>query len=96
MLLTKIKVLIPLLKAILIWKIILLQKKNKNNLQYVYTGLQIIKPEVFSNFDDKIFSMNKIWDKLIINNQLFGIESNINFFHVSTLDIYKSLIKKNF
>ena len=71
-------------------------RKNQNNLKYIYTGLQIIKPEVFSNFSGKIFSMNKIWDKLIINNQLLGMESNINFFHVSTLNVYKNLIEKDF
>ena len=74
----------------------LINRKNKNNLNYIYTGLQIIKPEVFSNLDTKIFSINKIWDKLIESNELYGMESNINFLHVSTLDIYKSLLEKKF
>jgi len=72
----------------------LINKKNKNNLKYIYTGLQIIRPEVFSNLTDKVFSINKIWDKLISQNELNAIESNINFFHVSTLDIYNDLLKK--
>ena len=72
----------------------LINKKNKNNLKYIYTGLQIIKPEVFSNLTDKVFSINKIWDKLISQNELNAVESNINFFHVSTLDIYNDLLKK--
>ena len=74
----------------------LINRKDKNNLNYIYTGLQIIKPEVFSNLDTKIFSINKIWDKLIESNELYGMESNINFLHVSTLDIYKSLLEKKF
>ena len=69
-------------------------RKNDNNLNYIYTGLQIVKPEVFSNINMKIFSINKIWDNLIECNQLYGIESNINFLHVSTLNIYQSILKK--
>jgi len=74
----------------------LINRKNKNNLNYIYTGLQIIKPEVFSSLYTKIFSINKIWDKLIESNELYGMESNIDFLHVSTLDIYKSLLEKKF
>jgi len=74
----------------------LIDRKDKNNMNYIYTGLQIIKPEVFSGLDTKIFSINKIWDKLIESNELYGMESNIDFLHVSTLDIYKSLLEKKF
>ena len=70
-------------------------RKNGDNLDYIYTGLQIIEPEVFSDMYEKVFSINKIWDKLIASNELYAIESNIDFLHVSTLDIYKSLLKKN-
>ena len=73
----------------------LINRKNKDNLNYIYTGLQIINPEVFANINDKVFSMNRIWDKLIASNELHAIESNIDFWHVSTLDIYKSLLEKN-
>ena len=74
----------------------LINRKDKNNLNYIYTGLQIIKPEVFSSLYTKIFSINKIWDKLIKSYELYGMESNIDFLHVSTLDIYKSLLEKKF
>jgi len=69
----------------------LISRENKNNFKYIYTGLQIIKPEVFVNIKEKIFSINKIWDELIKNNELMGIESNIEFLHASTLDVYKKL-----
>ena len=72
------------------------RKKDGNDLNYIYTGLQIIKPEVFSDLDLKIFSINKIWDKLIENNHLYGLKSNVDFLHISTLEIYKSLQEKNF
>ena len=73
----------------------LISRKSRDNLDYIYTGLQIIEPGVFSNINEKVFSINKIWDKLIASNELYAIESNIDFLHVSTLYIYQSLLKKN-
>ena len=73
----------------------LISRKGRDNLDYIYAGLQIVEPEVFSNINEKVFSLNRIWDKLITSNELYAIESNIDFLHVSTLDIYKSLLKKN-
>ena len=74
----------------------LISRKDKDDLNFIYTGLQIIKPEAFSGIEAEIFSINKIWNKLIENNDLYGVESHIDFLHVSTLDIYKELKKKNF
>tara|TARA_B100001123_G_C15148471_1_gene962526 strand:+ start:158 stop:871 length:714 start_codon:yes stop_codon:yes gene_type:complete len=67
---------------------------NKDNLNYIYTGLQIIKPEIFASFDLKIFSINKIWTQLIENDELHGVESKLDFLHVSTIDVYNNLKKK--
>ena len=72
----------------------LIDRKEKENLNYIYTGLQIIEPKVFSNINEKVFSINKVWDQLIASNELYAIESNADFLHVSTLDIYKGLLKK--
>ena len=69
----------------------LVKREGNEDLKYIYTGVQIINPEVFSNIEDIVFSMNKVWNKLIKNKELFAIESNINFLHVSTLDIYNKL-----
>ena len=74
----------------------LINRENKDDLKYVYTGLQIIKPEVFSGADTKIFSINKIWDKLIKDSYLYGIESGINFLHISNLEVYKRLQENKF
>jgi N-acetyl-alpha-D-muramate 1-phosphate uridylyltransferase len=72
----------------------LIERENKKKMSFIYTGLQIIRPEVFSNLNKNIFSINIIWDELIKQNQLFGVKSNIDFLHVSTLNIYQSIIKK--
>ena len=72
----------------------LINRKNKDDLQYIYTGLQIIKPEIFQGIDKKIFSINTIWNKLIESKELYGFTSNNNFLHVSTLNVYKNLLQK--
>jgi len=72
----------------------LINRKNKDNLQYVYTGLQFIRPEIFKDISKKVFSMNTIWNNLIESKELHGFKSNNNFLHVSTLNVYKNLLKK--
>ena len=74
----------------------LINRKDKENLKYIYTGAQILTPNVFDHLDLKVFSINKIWDQLIQNSNLFGIESNVNFLHVSTVNVYKRLLEKYF
>ena len=56
----------------------------------------MIKPEVFSGLNVGVFSINKIWNSLIEIHELYGMKSNIDFLHVSTLDIYKNLLEKKF
>ena len=72
----------------------IINRSDKNNLAYIFTGLQIVDPEVFLGIDLEVFSINKIWDTLISNNQLYGTESNANFFHISTIEIYEKLYPK--
>ena len=74
----------------------LINRKDKENLKYIYTGVQILTPNVFDHLNLKIFSINKIWDQLIQKGNLFAKESNVDFLHVSTLNIYKSLLEKHF
>ena len=74
----------------------LINREKKNDLDYIYTGIQIINPDVFSGLKVEAFSINKIWDFLIKKNILYGVESEVNFLHVSTLDIYNSLLEQNF
>ena len=63
---------------------------------YIVIGIKIKKAGILikPKLSGKVFSINRVWDKLIASNELYAIESNIDFLHVSTLDVYKSLIKK--
>ena len=69
----------------------LLKREEGKDLKYIYTGLQIINPKIFLNINEKVFSINKVWDKLIQNGQLYALKSNISFLHASTLDVYNKL-----
>ena len=74
----------------------LINRRDVNQSNYIYTGLQLIKPEVFSYLNTKIFSINNVWDNLIKKQELQGIESDIEFLHVSTLNVYKNLLEQKF
>lgn len=39
----------------------------------VYSGAQIIKPELTESIPEHSFSLNLVWDKLIANGRLFGL-----------------------
>jgi len=59
--------------------------------ELIFTGLQILHQNVFNSTKDKIFSMNKIWDDLIKNKSLFGIQSNQKFYHLNTKEMYDKI-----
>ena len=66
-----------------------------NNNELIFTGLQILDHSVFSPIKDKIFSMNSIWNKLIENNSLIGIESNQKFYHLNTKEMFDKILNSN-
>ena len=39
----------------------------------VYSGAQIIKTELLDQIDDKVFSLNRLWDIMLKNKTLFGL-----------------------
>ena len=59
--------------------------------EFIFTGLQILDQSVFSAIKDKIFSMNKIWDHLITNKSLLGIQSKQKFYHLNTKEMYDKI-----
>ena len=71
----------------------MVRRDNSNEL--IFTGLQIIDQSVFSNIKDNIFSMNKIWDHLIKDNNLSGIESKQKFYHLNTKKMYDNISSSN-
>ena len=68
--------------------------KDSEN-QFIFTGLQIINRSVFKNEKSKVFSMNKVWNKLIKDKNLLGLESNQKFYHLNTSDMYRKIQSLN-
>ena len=66
-----------------------------NNNKFIFTGLQILDHSNFSSMKDKIFSMNDIWNDLIENNSLIGLESNQKFYHLNTKEMYDKILSLN-
>jgi len=64
--------------------------------QYIFTGAQIINRSVFKDINQKIFSMNLVWDKIEKEKKLLGQESSQTFFHINSLKVYEELNKLKF
>ncbi len=64
--------------------------------QYIFTGIQIIDRSIFQAINEKVFSMNLVWDKMIKEKKLLGQKSSQTFFHVNTIKTYKQLNKLKF
>ena len=68
--------------------------KDSEN-QFIFTGLQIINRSVLTNEKSEVFSLNKVWDKLIKDKNLLGLESNQKFYHLNTSDMYRKIQSLN-
>ncbi len=63
--------------------------------KFIFTGLQLTKRSFLTKEKSQVFSMNKIWNRLIKNKNLCGFESKQKFYHLNTLDIYKKILNLN-
>ena len=70
-----------------------ISKESEN--QFIFTGLQIINRSVFTNEKSEVFSLNKVWNKLIKDKNLLGLESNQKFYHLNTSDMYRKIQSLN-
>ncbi len=70
-----------------------ISKDDEN--QFIFTGLQITNRRVLITEKTEVFSMNKIWDKLIKEKNLQGLESMHKFYHLNTLEMYKKVLSLN-
>ena len=68
-----------------------IKKNPQNNL--IYTGCQIINKSLFESFSVNNFSISRIWNELIKKNELYGYESFEKFYHLTSLEVYKELLK---
>ena len=69
----------------------LIKKDMRNKL--IYTGCQIINKELFQSYSVNNFSISKIWNELLIKNNLYGYESFEDFYHLTNLEVYEEILK---
>ena len=58
---------------------------------FIYTGCQILNKNLFNEYEVENFSVAKIWNKLLMKQQLNGFESINEFHHLTNLEIFKKL-----
>ena len=71
----------------------IVSKDVENN--FIFTGLQLIDRNCLNMINKKVFLMNEVWDKLIDENKLYGLESRQKFYHLNTENIYNKISNLN-
>ena len=69
----------------------ILHKSIDNN--FIFTGCQLLNKNIFENYKVKTFSINKIWEEMILKKKLYGYKSEVKFTHLTDIEIYKKLTK---
>ena len=64
---------------------------KKNNLDFIYTGCQILNKKILMSQTINKFSILNIWNKLIDEKKLYGFESKKKFYHLTNLNIFNKL-----
>ena len=64
---------------------------KNNDRKFIYTGCQTINKKLFSNYKVKNFSITKVWNNLIEKKELYGFETNNEFYHLTDLETFKKL-----
>tara|TARA_B100000900_G_scaffold136448_1_gene115518 strand:+ start:665 stop:1354 length:690 start_codon:yes stop_codon:yes gene_type:complete len=67
---------------------LILKNKERN---FIYTGCQIINKKLLSNYNEKNFSITNVWNDLIKKKELYGYETNNDFYHLTDLETFKKL-----
>ena len=62
------------------------RKNAEESAPFVFAGLQLIKPNIFEEYIEEPFSLNKIFDKLLSSGRLFGFVYNGNWLHIGDID----------
>ena len=64
---------------------------KNNDRKFIYTGCQIINKKLLSEYKDKNFSITSVWNDLIEKKELYGFETNNEFYHLTDLETFKKL-----
>jgi len=63
----------------------------KDNLILKNDGCQILNKKILSSYKTENFSINNVWNNLIEKQELYGYETNNDFYHLTDLETFKKL-----
>ena len=63
----------------------------ENHKEFIYIGCQIINKKLFDKNKIENYSILEIWNNLLNKKKLYGFESQIDFYHLTDLNIFKKL-----
>jgi len=64
---------------------------KNNDSKFIFTGCQIMNKKLLSDYKDKTFSITNVWNDLIEKNELYGFETDNDFYHLTDLETFKKL-----
>jgi MurNAc alpha-1-phosphate uridylyltransferase len=64
---------------------------KKDNLDFIYIGCQILNKKILTTQTLRKFSILNIWNKLIDEKKLYGLESKKKFYHLTDLNTFNRL-----
>ena len=64
---------------------------KNNDRKFIYTGCQILNKKLLSIYKTEKFSINNLWNDLIEKKELYGFETNNDFYHLTDLKTFKKL-----
>ncbi len=66
---------------------------DKETAPYLYTGIQMLHPDIIRQQQETVFSLQKIYNDLIDNDKLYGIVHKGEWFHMGTVQELASMSK---
>ena len=66
-------------------------KKKDGDKNFIYIGCQILNKNLFQQYKVESFPINEIWDSLLIQEKLNGLESLNKFYHLTNLETFRKL-----
>ena len=65
--------------------------KKDDDKNFIYIGCQILNKNLFQQYKVESFPINEIWNSLLIQKKLNGLESLNKFYHLTNLETFKKL-----
>ena len=65
--------------------------KNCRNKELVFSGIQIINPQILNHYNMESFSLSEVFQSILKTKRLYGFISDNEWYHVGTPDVLEKL-----